>query len=108
VIAGYRSELSRIWEKSREDGERSSLYNAQICIPCLFNSGCAIGKRGVTAIEIADGVISLVHWFDPSRGERRHGGEENPAHRLEATSYYRTTIKQDRLDYIFARIRLLA
>lgn len=108
VISGYRRELSRIWEKNREDGERSSLYNAQICIPCLFNSGCAIGKRGVTAIEIADGVISLVHWFDPSRGERRHGGEENPAHRLEGTGYYRTTIKQDRLDYIFARIRLLA
>jgi len=108
VISGYRRELSRIWEKNREDGERSSLYNAQICIPCLFNSGCAIGKRGVTAIEIADGVISLVHWFDPSRGERRHGGEENPAHRLEGTGYYRTTIKQDRLDYIFSRIRLLA
>jgi predicted phosphodiesterase len=108
VISGYRRELARLWERDREGGLRSSLYNAQICIPCLFNSGCAIGKRGVTAIEIADGAISLVHWFDPSRGERRHGGEENPAHRLEGTPYYRTTIKQDRLDYIFARIRLLA
>jgi predicted phosphodiesterase len=108
VISGYRRELARLWDKDREDGLRSSLYNAQICIPCLFNSGCAIGKRGVTAIEIADGAISLVHWFDQSRGERRHGGEENPAQRLNATSYHRTTIKRDRLDYIFARIRLLA
>ena len=108
VITGYRRELARLWEKDREDGQRSSLYNAQICIPCLFNSGCAIGKRGVTAIEIADGSISLVHWFDRSRGERRHGGEENPMHQLGGTPYYRTTIKQDRLDYIFARIRLLA
>lgn len=33
-------------------------------IPCLFNSGCVIGKRGVTAPEIEEVNIRLVHWFD--------------------------------------------
>ena len=108
VIAGYRQELTRLWDKDREDGLRSSLYNAQICIPCLFNSGCAIGKRGVTAIEIADGSISLVHWFDRTRGVRHFDGEERTAQRLDSTEYYRTVLKQDRLEYIFSRIRLLA
>jgi len=108
VIAGYRQELTRLWEKDREDGQRSSLYNAQICSPCLFNSGCAIGKRGVTAIEIADGAISLVHWFDRARGVRHFDGEERAAQRLGSTDYYRTVLKQDRLEYIFSRIKLLA
>jgi hypothetical protein len=108
VIANYRRELARLWDRDREDGLRSSLYNAQICIPCLFNSGCAIGKRGVTAIEIADGAISLVHWFDRARGEPRLDGEERAAQRLDSTDYYRTVLKQDKLEYIFSRIRLLA
>ena len=108
VISDYRRELDRLWGKDREDGLRSSLYNAQICIPCLFNSGCAIGKRGVTAIEIADGAISLVHWFDRTRGEPRFDGGGRAARRLDSTEYYRTVLKQDRLEYIFSRIKLLA
>jgi UDP-2,3-diacylglucosamine pyrophosphatase LpxH len=108
VITGYRSELARLWAKDREDGLRSSLYNEQICIPCLFNSGCAIGKRGVTAIEIQGGKIALVHWFDSTRGEHHLVEEAGPARRLGATPYYRAVVKEDRLEYIFSRIRLLA
>jgi UDP-2,3-diacylglucosamine pyrophosphatase LpxH len=108
VIDGYRQELSRLWDGDREEGLRSSLYNEQISIPCLFNSGCAIGKRGVTAIEIADGDILLVHWFDRTRGDRPIGAEERPAQQLGATDYFRTVLKQDRLGYVFARIKLLA
>jgi predicted phosphodiesterase len=108
VISGYRAELSRLWAKNREDGLRSSLYNEQICIPCLFNSGCAIGKRGVTAIEIQGGKIALVHWFDSTRGEHHLVEEAGPAQRLGTTPYYRAVVKQDRLEYIFSRIKLLA
>jgi UDP-2,3-diacylglucosamine pyrophosphatase LpxH len=108
VITGYRAELARLWAKNPEDGLRSSLYNTQICIPCLFNSGCAIGKRGVTAIEIEDGKIALVHWFDSTRGEHRLVEEAGPARRLGSTPYYRAVLKQDRLEYIFSRIKLLA
>jgi predicted phosphodiesterase len=108
AILSYRTELARLWEKDRQNGLRSSLYNEQISIPCLFNSGCAIGKRGVTALEIAGGEISLVHWFDRTRGERHMREEGRPAERLGATSYYRSVLKQDKLQYVFTRIRLLA
>ena len=108
AIAVCRRELDRVWEKDRENGLRSSLYNKQICVPCLFNSGCGIGKRGVTAIEIAGGDIALVHWFDRTRGERHLTEEGRPAERLGATTYYRTVIKQDKLRYVFARIKLLS
>ena len=76
--------------------------------PCLFNSGCAVGKRGVTAIEIADGEIALVHWFDRTRGERHMSEDGRPAQRLGVADYYRAVLKQDRLQYVFTRIRLLA
>ena len=108
AIISYRGELARLWERDRENGLRSSLYNEQISIPCLFNSGCAIGKRGVTAIEIAEGNISLVHWFDRTRGERHMQENGRPAERLGSTDYYKAVLKQDKLPYIFARIRLLA
>ncbi|MGO9309077.1 MAG: metallophosphoesterase family protein [Spirochaetia bacterium] len=108
AITVYRQELARVWEKDRENGLRSSLYNEQISIPCLFNSGCGIGKRGVTAMEIADGEIALVHWFDRTRGERHMKEDGKPARRLGDTDYYRSVLKQDKLQYIFTRIRLLA
>ena len=62
----------------------------------------------MTAIEIAGGDISLVHWFDRTRGERHMSEDGRPAERLGATDYYRAVIKQDRLQYVFTRIRLLA
>jgi len=108
AIVGYRKDLDRLWEEDRKDGLRSSLYNAQICIPCLFNSGSAIGKSGVTAIEIADGTISLVHWFDRNRGAHHLREDADPPQRLGRTEYYRTVLKKDKLEYIFGRIRLLA
>jgi predicted phosphodiesterase len=108
AITAYRRELDRVWEKDRQNGMRSGLYDEQISVPCLFNSGCAIGKRGVTALEIAGGQIALVHWFDRTRGERHMKEEGRPAERLGTTSCYRSVLKQDRLQYVFTRIRLLA
>jgi predicted phosphodiesterase len=122
VVQGYKSELAHLWEKDRRDGMRSGLYNEQLSVPCLFNSGCAIGKRGVTAIEIAEGQIALVHWFDRRRSDKylvnwtarqvKDGvqltGDGSQAQQLEDTEYFRTVLKRDRLEYIFSRIRLLA
>jgi UDP-2,3-diacylglucosamine pyrophosphatase LpxH len=107
-VAAYRHELARLWEKDREEGLRASLYNEQVWIPCLFNSGCGIGRRGVTAIEIAGGEIALVHWFDRTRGETHLTQEVRPAKRMGSSDFYRSVIKKDRLEHIFSRIRLLA
>ena len=107
AISSCRRELERVWQKDRQNGLRSSLYDEQLSIPCLFNSGCAIGKRGFTAIEIAAGGIALVHWFDRGRGERHMSEDGRVAERLGSTPYYRAVLKQDRLQYVFTRIRLL-
>jgi len=108
AVAAHRREILHLWEKDRAEGLRGSLYGGEPCAPCLFNSGCAIGKRGLTALEIADGRVSLVHWFD-DRVSTRHlvRAGERPE-RLEDGPYWRTVLKSDQLDYVFARIRLLA
>lgn len=107
AIVELRRELERLWERDRRDGLRSSLYNKQICIPCLFNSGCGIGRHGVTAIEVAGGTIALVQWFDKAKGNHRPMAAEGDTQTLGDTSYVRAVLKQDRLEYIFSRIRLL-
>jgi predicted phosphodiesterase len=108
AVASCRAELDRLWEKDPADARRDSLYDSRLSVPCLFNSGCAIGKRGITAIEIADGSIALVHWFDAARGARRIESAAGHPEPLPGTSMHRAVIKQDHLSYIFTRIRLLA
>jgi predicted phosphodiesterase len=135
MVKAYKRDLALLAERGPASGERSSLYDEHLWVPCLFNSGCAIGKRGLTAIEIEDGQIALVHWFDARRDGRPrprgrephsgdHGGRERSVaatrrrafvppeaestRRLGETPYYRSVLKRDRLDYVFSRIRLLA
>lgn len=62
----------------------------------------------MTALEISGGEIALVHWFDRARGERHMEENGRPAERLGVTDYYRSVLKQDKLQYVFTRIRLLA
>jgi len=107
-ISFYRRELQRIYEKDRKDGTRSSLYNSNMVVPCLFNSGCTIGKRGITALEIANNSIALVCWFDGKKNAKHFSHNRQPLERLETSDYYRTVLKKDCLNYIFTRIRLLS
>jgi predicted phosphodiesterase len=106
-LSRYKQELDYLLRKDRKNGLRSSLYNSGVLVPCLFNSGCTIGKRGMTGLEITDNTIRLVHWFDQrvSRKYFRYNGYE--PNQLTDTDYYRTIINEDCLDYIFTRITLL-
>jgi len=109
-IQKYKKELVDILQ--RKDGEDiiSNLYNSGQAplVPCMFNSGCGIGKRGITAIEISEGKIRLVHWFDKRVSRNYLGYDGYPLHRLQDTEYCKITLKEDPLDYIFTRIKLLA
>ncbi len=100
-ITRVKESLDRILDKQGFKQLRSSLYTRGILVPALFNSGCCIGKRGITGLEISQGRIRLVHWYDP-----RRSGREDPAPHTEGP-YRRMVIDEDSLDYIFARIRLL-
>ena len=102
-----KDELDSVYEKHPEYGLRSGLYDREIIVPSLFNSGCVIGKRGITGIEIADGRISLVHWFDKRRSIKYFNYDGLESERLEGTDYYKMVLKEDFLEYVFARIELL-
>ena len=106
-IGHYKEELRQLLRK-RRPGSDGSLYDLDVLVPCLFNSGCGIGRSGITALEIVGGRIQLVHWFDGRRSSKYFAYNGNPPERLEDSDYYRVILKSEPLDYLFARIRLLA
>ncbi len=107
-IQRHRMELQKIYERKGELKNRRSIYNSQLLIPCLFNSGCCIGKRGITAIELQDGEIALVHWFDKNLSQKHFDLVDEVPQQLDGSDYYRVVLNRDSVDYIFTRIRLLA
>jgi predicted phosphodiesterase len=129
-LLAVKADLERLLGKrGRADDASATLYTSPLLVPCLFNSGCCIGKRGLTGIEIAGGRIALVHWFDRARSERYLAEGERAAARpvggvarqgrkaavqadraaqpLPGTPYYRVALQEDTLAYLFTRIRLL-
>jgi hypothetical protein len=86
---------------------RQSLYGDEIPVPCLFNSGSAISRRGINALELNDESIALVYWFTEG-DEKKFVNRGN--YRIEAlrgTPYRRAELNNDRLDFIKARMELL-
>lgn len=107
-IKKYKEEIETIYSENHEYGFRSSLYNQELAIPSIFNSGSVIGKRGLTGIEISGGNISLVHWFDKNRNVKNYSYREELIRELGESGYSKMVLKSDSLDYIFTRIKLLA
>jgi len=106
-VAGLRHELAGMIEKPSKLDYRSSLYNDSLIVPCIFNSGTVIGKRGMTCLAISDGAMELVHWFDETRNVEAVSRPGQPAKGLSGTTYHYRIIKHESLDYIFSRIGLL-
>lgn len=75
-------------------------------VPCVFNSGCAVGKRGFTTLEIKNGKIALVFWSSPERSKLPVIYNEHRASRAFGGAY-RTILRREALDYVFSRIELL-
>jgi hypothetical protein len=68
-VLGIRHDLIS-YRKKGQNANQGNIYSRDVVIPCLFNSGCAIGRRGFTGIEITGNMISLVHWFDSDYASR--------------------------------------
>jgi len=111
LIDIYKNELIKINQETGNSKELllNNLYNSNVHIPCLFNSGCVIGKRGMTALELNKGQIRLVHWFDKKISKKylKHTGYQ-PQQVEEGSDYFRVIINREKLSYIFTRINLLA
>jgi UDP-2,3-diacylglucosamine pyrophosphatase LpxH len=104
----YRNELGRLRARERRLGLSRSLYEEKdLVIPCVFNSGCATGKNGYTAIEIEGSRIELVHWAAADRPRPYILEEALSRDDLPGTPWRRFVIREDYLDQLFARIALL-
>jgi hypothetical protein len=96
AVKQMRLELEHRVRKEGRRNYRRSVYNKNIVLPVLFNSGSVIGKHGVTGIEIADDRISLVQWsLSADEGS------------TEGMGIKREVWNSERLDSVFARIELL-
>ncbi|MBI9097246.1 MAG: metallophosphoesterase [Spirochaetaceae bacterium] len=85
----------------------SSIYD-QMIIPCLFNSGCVIDKKGINCLEIEDGNIALITWYNEENKNSNITFNPVTHKRLGKSQYSRVKLKKDSLDYIFTRISLLS
>jgi predicted phosphodiesterase len=105
-VENLRIELGKLKRSERRDVLRQSLYGDELPVPCLFNSGSAIGKKGINTIEIDRESIALIYWFPEGEGMKftRRGW-----YKVEHFDggYCRSVLNNDRLDYIKARIELL-
>jgi len=107
-VAIYRDELQRLRRRERRRNRSMSLYDSDILLPCLFNCGSAVGNKGITALEIEDGRIQLVYWFEEGRERRYLADAAARARALAGTPYRGAVLGSARIDYLLARIDLLA
>ena len=106
-VSALRKDLAKLKRKERRDVLRQTLYGDELPVPCLFNSGSTLGKQGLNAIEITNEKIALIYWFIEGKSKKfvTRGG-----YKIESISgkpYQRVILNYNRLDYIFARIKLL-
>jgi predicted phosphodiesterase len=106
-VHALQTELGKLKNSEKRRSLRDSLYGDEFPVPCLFNSGSAIGKKGITAIELTNRNIALVYWFTEGEGKKfvSRGGYNLEA--LEGTRRRRAVLNKDRLDYVKAKIELL-
>ena len=106
-VRALRMELRKLKRKERRDVLRQSLYGDELPVPCLFNSGSTLGKKGLNAIEMTSEDISLIYWFAEGKSKKfvTRGGYEIDG--ILGKPYRRAVLNYSRLDYIYARIKLL-
>jgi UDP-2,3-diacylglucosamine pyrophosphatase LpxH len=100
-------EYVKLQHKDHRTQSSENLYHDGPLLPCLFNSGCGIGRHGITAIEIVRGRAALVYWFDRRRSAKYFESEGYQPQQLGDSDYFHVVLKEEDLDYIFSRINLL-
>ncbi len=106
-IESMKIELAACFKQGKKISLRSGIYN-NLTIPSLFNSGCTIGKRGITALEIEGNTIRLVCWYNGNQSPEFDREQDNRPTKLGSTEFSRIILNEDSLDYVFSRLHLLA
>jgi len=86
----------------------TGIYNKEILLPSLFNSGCCIGKRGITGLEITAKKMRLVHWSDPAIHPPSKVHLAYLSIREVLPGLLKTVIRKESTAKIMAKIKLLA
>ena len=105
-VNALRQELGKLKRSERREGSRESLYGDELPVPCVFNSGSAIGKKGINAIEVDSENIALVYWFTKGQGMKFISRGWYKVE--EFAGCCRSVLNQDRLDYVKAKIELFS
>jgi UDP-2,3-diacylglucosamine pyrophosphatase LpxH len=106
-VERLKDEYADLQRKERRPQRGENLYHQGPLLPCLFNSGCGIGRHGITAIEVDSRSARLVYWIDRRRSEKYFDSEGYEPQQLGDSDFYRVVLKEEDLDYIFTRIDLL-
>ena len=104
-IRQYQNELTGI--KNSGEFHISELYSSDSLLPCLFNSGCAIGKRGITALEIDRDEIQLVYWYNSQNNSLSKSPIGYEYYEISGTSLRKVILNREKLTYIMDKIRLI-
>lgn len=107
-LLDYKRQLITLNRNKKDSLLNHSLYNEDILVPSLFNSGCVIGRTGITSIEITSEEIALVHYFDKNVKQTEYADEIKVSRPVGDSNYHRVVINRESLDYIFTRIKFLA
>ncbi len=109
LIAVYSDEFRRLSKKEKKRKVSRSLYEREeLLVPCMFNSGCATGKGGYTALEIEGEAIALAYWTRAGGARPYIERESLSREALPGTGWVRYTVARDSLEYLMARVRLLS
>jgi len=106
-VTALRNELGKLKRKERRDVLRQSLYGDELPVPCLFNSGCTLGKQGFNALEMTNQDIALIYWFTEGNCKKFISRGNYKIESIQQTPFRRVVLNHNRLDYIFARMKLL-
>ncbi len=107
-VLALRHELEKLTKKQRRTSLHPSLYGNVLPVPCLFNSGNCIGKKGINCIELDSERISLIYWYHRGASKKfvQRGGYS--IEKIENSDIRKVVLNTDKLKYIAARIRLLS
>ncbi len=106
-IKAQKKELKKHYRQNKGHSFQNYVYNTLFHIPCVFNSGCVVGKHGMTCLEIEGDQIRLVHWFDKNIS-KKYLKKGYHAERLGDSDFYRMVINEESLHYVFTRIKFLS
>jgi hypothetical protein len=103
--------IIRLYRKSYRESTRSSLDHVRLTngddenpAPCLFNSGLAMGRGGMNAIEIEDDRIRQVHWVRAGRLRRSLQESALQIQSLGSSGPLRCLIAETELANVAARV----